>query len=104
MVRFTVLASGSKGNSAVVSGGITRRRQMTYAQWIEQCRQQPAERQAESTAEAEACECDDADADGAVKTAPANGANGTAKATAPEAEKPDPAWLPSVEYFQAGRP
>ena len=117
MVRFTVLASGSKGNCTVVSGGRTRilvdaglscrelfkrmklagedpaaldailvthehqdhvnglavtarklgipvyftegthrawmrwltpRRQMTYAQWIEQCRQQAAARQAES--------------------------------------------------------
>ena len=119
MVRFTVLASGSKGNSTVVSGGRTRilvdaglscrelfrrmrlageepetldaiivthehvdhinglsvtarklgipvyftegthrawmrwltpRRQMTYAQWIEQCRKQAAERQAEAEA------------------------------------------------------
>ena len=116
MVRFTVLASGSKGNSTVVSGGRTRilvdaglscrelfrrmtlagedpetldaivithehqdhvnglaitarklgipvyfteathrawmrwltpRRQMTYAQWLELCRKQAAERQAE---------------------------------------------------------
>ncbi len=122
MVRFTVLASGSKGNSTVVSGGHTRilvdaglscrelfrrmklageepqtldaiimthehldhigglavtarklgipvyfteathrawmrwltpRRQMTYAQWIEQCRQQAAARQAEA---AQRCE------------------------------------------------
>src|SRR5271157_2069725 len=121
MVRFTVLASGSKGNSAVVSGGRTRilvdaglscrelfrrmklageepqtldaivithehqdhinglavtarklgipvyfteathrawmrwltpRRQMTYAQWLEQCRRQQAERQAEIDAAA----------------------------------------------------
>ena len=117
MVRFTVLASGSKGNSTVVTGGRTRilvdaglscrelfrrmklagedpatldaiivthehqdhinglavtarklgipvyftegthrawmrwltpRRQMTYAQWLEQCRKQAAERQAEA--------------------------------------------------------
>jgi glyoxylase-like metal-dependent hydrolase (beta-lactamase superfamily II) len=134
MVRFTVLASGSKGNSTVVSGGKTRilvdaglscrelfrrmrlageepetldaiivthehsdhvngvavtarklgipvyftegthrawmrwltpRRQMTYAQWLEQCRKQAAERQAEADAagtgsatdEEEALEC-----------------------------------------------
>ena len=119
MVRFTVLASGSKGNSTVVSGGRTRilvdcglscrelfrrmrlageepetldaiiithehmdhinglsvtarklgipvyfteathrawmrwltpRRQMTYAQWLEQCRKQAEERQAEADA------------------------------------------------------
>ena len=123
MVRFTVLASGSKGNCTVVTGGRTRilvdaglscrelfrrmklageepetldaivithehydhinglavtarklgipvyftegthrawmrwltpRRQMTYAQWLEQCRKQAAERQAE----AEAAQCD----------------------------------------------
>src|SRR5271157_95824 len=116
MVRFTVLASGSRGNSSVVAGGRTRilvdaglscrelfrrmrqagedpamldaiivthehqdhinglavtarklgipvyfteathrawmrwlmpRRQMTYAQWLEQCRQQASERRAE---------------------------------------------------------
>jgi phosphoribosyl 1,2-cyclic phosphodiesterase len=119
MVRFTVLASGSKGNSAIVSGGSTRilvdaglscrelfrrmklagedpatidaivvthehqdhinglavtarklgipvyfteathrawmrwltpRRQMSYAQWLELCRKQAAERQAEPEA------------------------------------------------------
>src|ERR1700758_2250814 len=119
MVRFTVLASGSKGNSTIVSGGHTRilvdaglscrelcrrmklagedpatldaiivthehqdhvnglavtarklgipvyftegthrawgrwltpRRQMTYKQWLEQCRQQAAARQAEAEA------------------------------------------------------
>src|SRR5208282_1447789 len=118
MVRFTVLASGSKGNCTVLSGGRTRilvdaglscrelfrrmrlageepatlnaivithehqdhvnglavtarklgipvyfteathrawmrwltpRRQMTYAQWMDQCRKQAAERQAEAT-------------------------------------------------------
>src|SRR6202161_2587165 len=122
MVRFTVLASGSKGNSTVISAGRTRilvdaglscrelfrrmklagedpatldaivithehqdhinglavtarklgipvyftegthrawmrwltpRRQMTYAQWVEQCRKQAAERQAE----AESAQC-----------------------------------------------
>ena len=129
MVRFTVLASGSKGNATVVSGGHTRilvdcglscrelfrrmklvdedpetldailithehsdhigglavtarklgipvyftegthrawmrwlspRRQMTYAQWLEQIRRQAAERQAEAdaTAEGEADESD----------------------------------------------
>src|ERR1035437_4879442 len=132
MVSFTLLASGSKGNSTVVSGGRTRilvdcglscrelfrrmklagqqpetldaiivthehtdhinglvvtarklgipvyfteathrawmrwltpRRQMTYAQWIEQCRKQAAEPQAEGeTAQFDAtCEPDDLD-------------------------------------------
>jgi len=156
MVRFTVLASGSKGNSTVVSGGRTRilvdagmscrelfrrmkiagedpttldaivvthehqdhvnglsvtarklgipvyfteathrawmrwltpRRQMTYAQWIEQCRRQAADRQAESTEETEP---EEPDAD-----------SGSDR---PSALKDDPTWLPAVEYFEAGRP
>jgi phosphoribosyl 1,2-cyclic phosphodiesterase len=130
MVRFTVLASGSKGNSTVVSGGRTRilldaglscrelfrrmklageepetldaivithehsdhvsglavtarklgipvyftegthrawmrwltpRRQMTYALWLEQCRKQAAERQAEADAAGEEGEADESD-------------------------------------------
>src|ERR1039457_2303470 len=130
MVRFTVLASGSKGNSAVVSGGHTRilvdcglscrelfrrmklmdeapetldaivithehsdhvgglavtarklgipvyftegthrawmrwlqpRKQMTYAQWLEECRKQAAERQAEADAAQDEGEPDEAD-------------------------------------------
>jgi phosphoribosyl 1,2-cyclic phosphodiesterase len=130
MVRFTVLASGSKGNSAVVSGGHTRilvdcglscrelfrrmklvdeapetldaiiithehsdhvgglavtarklgipvyftegthrawmrwlspRKQMTYAQWLEQTRKQAAERQAEADATADEGEQDESD-------------------------------------------
>jgi phosphoribosyl 1,2-cyclic phosphodiesterase len=171
MVRFTVLASGSKGNCTVVTGGNTRilvdaglscrelfkrmtaaaedpatldaiilthehqdhinglavtarklgipvyfteathrawmrwltpRRQMTYAQWLEQCRQQAAARQAEASAAD--CEYDD-DAEAAAETAvavalePAN-----TEAAKAGAAKPDPTWLPSVEYFQAGRP
>jgi phosphoribosyl 1,2-cyclic phosphodiesterase len=130
MVRFTVLASGSKGNSTVISGGRTRilldaglscrelfrrmrlageepetldaivithehsdhvsglavtarklgipvyftegthrawmrwltpRRQMTYAQWLEQCRKQAAERQAEADAAGMEGEADESD-------------------------------------------
>ncbi|MGA2085401.1 MAG: MBL fold metallo-hydrolase [Terracidiphilus sp.] len=130
MVRFTVLASGSKGNATVVSGGRTRilvdcglscrelfrrmrlageepetldaivithehsdhvgglgvtarklnipvyftegthrawmrwlspRRQMTYAQWLEQIRKQAAERQAEADAAADEGEPDESD-------------------------------------------
>jgi phosphoribosyl 1,2-cyclic phosphodiesterase len=199
MVRFTVLASGSKGNSTVVSGGHTRilvdaglscrelfrrmryagedpetldaiivthehqdhiggvavtarklgipvyfteathrawmrwitpRRQMTYAQWIDQSRQQEAARQAEATAMADECACDEADAedhleDGDVvmsiaasaseveATAYGNGragshvqASGSSQQIAAKREGPkqDPAWLPSVEYFKAGQP
>jgi phosphoribosyl 1,2-cyclic phosphodiesterase len=183
MVRFTVLASGSKGNSTVVTGGHTRilvdaglscrelfrrmalagedpatldailvthehqdhinglavtarklgipvyfteathrawvrwltpRRQMTYAQWLEQCRKQAAERQAE--AQAADCGCDDAETETSADLDPvisaeaavveASPANATPKA--PEAkiakEKPDPSWLPAVEFFESGRP
>jgi phosphoribosyl 1,2-cyclic phosphodiesterase len=170
MVRFTVLASGSKGNSTVISGGRTRilvdcglscrelfrrmmlagegpetlnaivithehqdhvsgvavtarklgipvyftegthrawmrwlspRRQMTYAQWLEQCRKQAAERQAEATVnEGEPDESDFTDENGFK--------NGSAEAaTAAPSDSTllkDPAWLPAVEYFQAGQP
>jgi phosphoribosyl 1,2-cyclic phosphodiesterase len=177
MVRFTVLASGSKGNSTVVSGGQTRilvdaglscrelfrrmktagedpetlnaivithehqdhinglavtarklgipvyfteathrawmrwltpRRTMTYAQWLEQCRKQAAERQAE----ANAAETGEPDEPEAVTTAESDGREDGASrsvesgpagaATAPA--KDDTTWLPAVEYFEAGRP
>jgi phosphoribosyl 1,2-cyclic phosphodiesterase len=165
MVRFTVLASGSKGNATVLSGGSTRilvdcglscrelfrrmrqvgeepetldailithehsdhvggvavtarklgipvyftegthrawvrwispRRQMTYAQWLEQMRKQAAERQAEAVApEAE----------------PDEGDLIEAAETMPEADQPvepakvkDPTWLPAVEFFASGEP
>jgi len=185
MVRFTVLASGSKGNSTVVSGGRTRvlvdaglscrelfrrmrlvgedpetldaivithehmdhvnglavtarklgipvyfteathrawmrwltpRRQMTYAQWLEQCRKQAAERQAEVEASAQEGELDEPDADGpdaeAEPVAIAAEAVGEAECGAdvkpgavwPPSRKHEPTWLPAVEYFEAGRP
>ena len=182
MVRFTVLASGSKGNSTVVTGGRTRilvdaglscrelfrrmklagedpetldaiivthehsdhvggvaatarklgipvyftegthrawmrwltpRRQMTYAQWLEQCRRQAAEREAE----AESAQCDAADEpddlDQAEAELPAVEAAaepiqeaGTepASSTRIPSRKEDPTWLPGVEYFQSGQP
>jgi len=186
MVRFTVLASGSKGNSTVVTGGQTRilvdaglscrelfrrmalagedpatldailvthehqdhinglavtarklgipvyfteathrvwvrwltpRRQMTYAQWLEQCRKQAAERQAE--AQAAECGCDDADTEAesgraeqeagtaaAVTAVDASAAEAGDKAAEAkkEKEKADPSWLPAVEFFESGRP
>ncbi len=183
MVRFTVLASGSKGNSTVVSGGRTRilvdaglscrelfrrmrlagedpetldaiivthehqdhingvsvtarklgipvyftegthrawmrwlspRRQMTYAQWMEQCRQQAAARDAEAVAAAEQAETDEAesetvgadpepetDCEAVVACEPV--LDSVAAESAP-AQKQDPTWLPAVEYFQAGQP
>lgn len=184
MVRFTVLASGSKGNCTVVSGGRTRilvdaglscrelfrrmnlagedpqtldaivithehqdhingvgvtarklgipvyfteathrawmrwltpRRTMTYAQWLEQCKQQAAERQAETNA-TEAGEPEDpertiiasvaAEASAAPVGGPgANGDSATDSSdSAPPAPKDDPTWLPAVEYFEAGHP
>jgi phosphoribosyl 1,2-cyclic phosphodiesterase len=200
MVRFTVLASGSKGNSTIITGGRTRilvdaglscrellrrmklagedpetldaviithehtdhvgglavtarklgipvyitegthrawmrwltpRREMTYAQWVEQCRRQAAERQAEAeTAQFDpaAAESDESDAVPLSATdARQNGASATltcepqaqpgpgpgparGPASGPDAANPipsrkqDPTWLPSVEYFQAGQP
>lgn len=172
MVRFTVLASGSKGNSAVVSGGHTRilvdaglscrelfrrmrqageapetldaiiithehmdhigglavtarklgipvyfteathrawvrwitpHRQMTYAQWVEQCRKQAAERQAEATLQPDACDCDDAEGEAGAGAGEPTVAHTKPASQAEDASRPDPAWLPSVQYFQAGR-
>jgi phosphoribosyl 1,2-cyclic phosphodiesterase len=190
MVRFTVLASGSKGNSTVVTGGRTRilvdaglscrelfrrmklageepetldailithehtdhinglavtarklgipvyftegthrawmrwltpRRQMTYAQWVEQCRKQAAERQAET----ESAQCDSPEPDEAYPEEVASqqiapqqaGLDSSdpcqpvfAEQEASEASqqvpsrKDEPTWLPRVEYFQAGQP
>jgi phosphoribosyl 1,2-cyclic phosphodiesterase len=160
MVRFTVLASGSKGNCTVVSGGRTRilvdaglscrelfkrmklagedpatldailvthehqdhvnglgvtarklgipvyftegthrawmrwltpRKQMTYKEWLEQCRLQAAARQAES----EPSEGEPDDPESTLEAVPVAENSTPAK---------DPTWLPSVEYFEAGRP
>ena len=142
MVRFTVLASGSKGNCTVISGGRTRilvdcglscrelfrrmrlageeletldaivithehsdhvngvavtarklgipvyftegthsawkrwltpRRQMTYAQWLEQCRKQAAERQAEADGAQDEGEPDESDLVEAVESSDEQG-------------------------------
>jgi phosphoribosyl 1,2-cyclic phosphodiesterase len=194
MVRFTVLASGSKGNSTVVSAGRTRilvdaglscrelfrrmklagedpatldaivithehqdhinglavtarklgipvyfteathrawmrwltpRRQMSYAQWLELCRKQAAERQAEpetsiSTIEAAECDPEESEAESQPRTAavadsmsdsasdsvpePTPGPVSALEPSEPPTLKEDPTWLPSVEYFEAGRP
>jgi phosphoribosyl 1,2-cyclic phosphodiesterase len=177
MVRFTVLASGSKGNSTVVTGGRTRilvdaglscrelfrrmklageepaaldailvthehtdhinglvvtarklgipvyftegthrawmrwltpRRQMTYAQWLQQVRLQAAERQAET----ESAQCDAAFEPEEVDPAECDPAESPEVAAESEQEasqripprKEDPTWLPSVQYFQSGQP
>ena len=175
MVRFTVLASGSKGNSTVVSGGRTRilvdcglscrelfrrmklageepealdaiiithehmdhinglsvtarklgipvyfteathrawmrwltpRRQMTYAQWLEQCRKQAAERQAEADASPVEGEPDEPEAEAQVdlQTAAEPDPAPDSPSDRPPSRKQDPTWLPAVEYFQPGQP
>ncbi len=185
MVRFTVLASGSKGNCTVVSGGRTRilvdaglscrelfrrmklaeeapetldaivithehqdhvnglavtarklgipvyftepthrawmrwltpRRQMTYAQWLEQCRKQAAEREAEPEASVLETAAEDGDPEEAEIECETNGAEAskpvdagsatteTTTFTKPPTLKEDPTWLPAVEYFHAGEP
>jgi len=180
MVRFTVLASGSKGNATVITGGRTRilvdcglscreifrrmrlvgedpetldaivithehmdhvnglavtarklgipvyftdathrawmrwlmpRRQMTYAQWLEQCRKLTAERQAEAAAAVEECECEPEDQEtapqeftgGAEANSTTSNDTQAASVSAPS-RKEDPTWLPGVEYFHAGEP
>jgi phosphoribosyl 1,2-cyclic phosphodiesterase len=169
MVRFTVLASGSKGNCTVVTGGNTRilvdaglscrelfrrmrladedpatldaiiithehsdhvaglavtarklgipvyftegthrawvrwlspRKQMTYAQWLEQCRKQAAARMAEADAVIVE-ECDPEDPEPFAESAPAETAEPAPAKTAPEK---DLTWLPSIQFFQAGKP
>jgi len=168
MVRFTVLASGSKGNCTVVTGGNTRilvdaglscrelfrrmrmvdedpatldaiiithehsdhvaglavtarklgipvyftegthrawvrwlspRRQMTYTQWLEQCRKQAAARMAEADA-AMNDECDPEEAEISADSAPVETAVPIPDKTIPEK---DPTWLPSIQFFQAGK-
>ena len=172
MVRFTVLASGSKGNSTVVSGGHTRilvdaglscrelfrrmklageepqtldaiivthehldhigglavtarklgipvyftqathrawmrwitpRRHMTYAQWVEQCRQQAAARQAEALA-VQASASAMSRKPSPWLDRPLRGEQSGAAGKRMRPNRPDPAWLPSVQYFEAGRP
>jgi phosphoribosyl 1,2-cyclic phosphodiesterase len=179
MVRFTVLASGSKGNCTVVTGGKTRilvdaglscrelfrrmrladedpstldaiiithehsdhvaglgvaarklgipvyftegthrawvrwlspRKLMTYAQWLEQCRAQAAARMPEADAPAvEDCDPEETEVDAdesEVETANANGEppeQANSKSKGKKKEQKDPAWLPKVEYFQAGK-
>ena len=176
MVRFTVLASGSKGNSTVVTGGKTRilvdaglscrelfrrmkavdedpatldaiivthehsdhvaglavtarklgipvyftepthrawirwlspRKQMTYVQWLEQCRQQAAARMAEADAPT-AEDCDPDETDTTIDELAAN-ADESAPSAPPtkrrkNSSEKDPTALPSVQYFHAGKP
>jgi phosphoribosyl 1,2-cyclic phosphodiesterase len=177
MVRFTVLASGSKGNCTVVAGGNTRilvdaglscrelfrrmrlvdedpatldaiiithehsdhvaglavtarklgipvyftegthrawvrwlspRKQMTYTQWLEQCRKQAVARMAEADATTiEECDSEEAEASAEpaqAETAELTPAETAEPAPAKTAPEKDPTWLPSVQFFQPGKP
>jgi phosphoribosyl 1,2-cyclic phosphodiesterase len=104
---------------------LTPRRQMTYAQWLEQCRKQAAERQAEAdpaVEEGEPDETDLVDAADELSGASTSGAKALAGPAASSArlkscpdtlsdaqeaepaKAKDPTWLPAVKYFQAGEP
>jgi len=76
---------------------LTPRKQMTYAQWIEQCRKQAAARQAE--ADAHEGEPDEID----LAAEAAQGPEEVTQTAEPVAAVKDPTWLPSVEYFFAGQ-
>jgi phosphoribosyl 1,2-cyclic phosphodiesterase len=78
---------------------LTPRRQMTYAQWLERCRQQAAERQAEPVPAVEETDPDESELQAESECAP----NEIAQAAETAAPAKDPTWLPSVEYFQAGQ-
>ncbi len=93
------------------------RKQMSYAQWLEQTRRQAAARQAEADAAGQEGEPDESDL---VEAEEACGEQGGQASTLPapelvearkdgaQADEPakakDATWLPAVEYFAAGEP
>jgi phosphoribosyl 1,2-cyclic phosphodiesterase len=79
---------------------LSPRKQMTYAQWLEQCRKQAAARMAEADAVIVE-ECDPEDPEPFAESAPAETAEPAPAKTAPEK---DLTWLPSIQFFQAGKP
>jgi hypothetical protein len=94
---------------------LTPRRQMSYAQWLQQVRKQAAERQAEADAAIDEGEADEADlvsdadpvSQGMAQIIAAEIQASAAEAEtagATNAQKKDPTWLPAVEYFRAGEP
>jgi hypothetical protein len=90
---------------------LTPRRQMTYAQWLEQCKKQAEERQAEADTAACEGEADETDIEILdrieVTVEVQQGAKSGDSASAsdrPPSRKEDPTWLPAVEYFEAGQP
>ncbi len=104
---------------------LTPRRQMTYTQWLELCRKQAVEREAEPEAITLEAAADDPDPD---ETGPEEAeadcvpdTAGSPQRRAPTSTRPppqqmtklrlkipalkrDPTWLPAVEYFRAGQP
>ena len=90
---------------------LTPRRQMTYAQWLELCRKQAAERQAEAESPAveNAIERDRSRGDRRPTASPRSPKpprrqNRLRRRHGRLRLKDDPTWLPAVEYFQAGQP
>jgi hypothetical protein len=96
------------------------RKQMSYAQWLENYRKEAAERQAEVDASAEEGEPDESDLLESSESSSECADRGSAFPTlAPETKRSeavnpqdasepvkskDPAWLPAVEHFQPGEP
>jgi phosphoribosyl 1,2-cyclic phosphodiesterase len=84
-------------------------RPLTYAEWLERCRREAAARlaEAERTADQAGLGSSDLAAGGeAANASPAEPAAATPAPEAPAADEPDedPAWLPSVQFFQSGCP
>lgn len=80
---------------------LTPRRQMTYAQWLEECRKQAAARQAEDDADGVEGEPDEGD--GLAETGGAAVLPARTVEAEPAVPAKDPTWVPAVEYFQAGQ-
>jgi hypothetical protein len=94
---------------------------MTYAQWLEQCRKQAAEREAEPEASVQEIAAEQIDPEeaeivcqpegggapqpaGAAPSPPEEGVTTEPPTDKPPSMKEDPTWLPAVEYFRAGQP
>ena len=88
---------------------LSPRRQMTYAQWLEQLHKQAAARMAEADVPAaEECDSEEIEANSpelSAKTGDsASPAPDISPKKKPDGPEKDPTWLPKVEYFQAGKP
>lgn len=87
---------------------ISPRRQMTYAQWLERCRLQAAAMAPEPECAVEETNCDEGEPEAPSVSATSAGRGQAAEASGappvPGEPELDPARLPKVEYFAAGRP